>query len=250
MNRIGAQLFTVRDFLKTPADIASTFRRIREMGYEVAQFSGAPIGDAKELRKMADDAGLKLICTHIPYTDFQNNLAKVIEQHHILGCTHAGVGSMPPEYRNREGYFTFAKEFDAIAKELKKEGLGATYHNHRFELERFDGKTGLDILIEQSETFTFLLDTYWIQAGGGDPAAYIRAMKGRIDLIHFKDMQIIDDAQIMAEIMEGNLNWDAILEECKQDEQIKYYFVEQDVCQRDPFESLRISFANLARRLG
>ena len=44
--------------------------------------------------------------------------------------------------------------------------------------------------------------------------------------------------------MEGNLNWPAILKAC-QDLGIKYYIVEQDICQRDPFESLKISYENL-----
>ena len=32
------------------------------------------------------------------------------------------------------------------------------------------------------------LDTYWIQHGGGDPAAWIRQLEGRADIIHLKDM--------------------------------------------------------------
>lgn len=246
MNKISAQLYTLRDYITNPKDIADTFKKVRAMGYETAQFSGAPIGNAKELKKMADDAGLRIICTHIPYTDMQDNLKKVVDDHHTLGCTHAGVGSMPPEYRNAEGYVKFAREFDAIAKELKKEGLGATYHNHRFEFEKFDGKLGIDLLLENSDTFSFMLDTFWVTAGGGDPVAWIKKLKGRLDLIHFKDMTIKDDTQIMAEVMEGNLNWPAIIAECDAQD-IAYYIVEQDVCQRDPFESMKISFDNLNR---
>ena len=53
---IGAQLYTLRDFLKTPDDVRKTFARVRDMGYEAVQCSGlGPIG-APELKQVADDA--------------------------------------------------------------------------------------------------------------------------------------------------------------------------------------------------
>jgi sugar phosphate isomerase/epimerase len=54
--------------------------------------------------------------------------------------------------------------------------------------------------------------------------------------------------QLFAEVGEGNLEWPQILEACR-DANIEWYLVEQDICQRDPFESLGISLRNL-KRLG
>jgi sugar phosphate isomerase/epimerase len=48
----------------------------------------------------------------------------------------------------------------------------------------------------------------------------------------------------MAEIGEGNLNWPAILQAC-QEANVEWYAIEQDICQRNPFDSLRISYENL-----
>ena len=50
--------------------------------------------------------------------------------------------------------------------------------------------------------------------------------------------------QLMAEVGEGNLNWPAILEACKA-AGVEWYIIEQDVCQRDPLESLGISLRNV-----
>lgn len=245
MKPIAAQLYTLREYIQNFQDIETTFRKLKTMGYNEVQFSGAKITDAKELKRIADATGIHIICTHIPYEDMQNDLKKVIEDHQTLGCLCAGVGSMPSEYRSAEGFHTFAKEFDQIAEELKKEGLGATYHNHRFEFEKFDGKkTGMDILLEDSNTFTFMADTYWIQSGGGDVVDWIYKLRGRIQMIHFKDMMIQDNEQHYAEVMEGNLNWKGILDACE-NTGIEYYIIEQDICQRDPFESLEISLRNL-----
>ena len=49
---------------------------------------------------------------------------------------------------------------------------------------------------------------------------------------------------MFAEVGEGNLEWPEILEACREAE-IEWYLVEQDVCQREPMESLGISLKNL-----
>ena len=36
---IGAQLYTLREYTKTPADIAKTFARVKKMGYNGVQCS-------------------------------------------------------------------------------------------------------------------------------------------------------------------------------------------------------------------
>jgi sugar phosphate isomerase/epimerase len=53
---------------------------------------------------------------------------------------------------------------------------------------------------------------------------------------------------LMMEVGEGNLNWPEILKACKA-AGVRWYIIEQDVCQRDPFESLEISLKNV-REMG
>ena len=65
-----------------------------------------------------------------------------------------------------------------------------------------------------------------------------------MQVVHLKDMVILDGQPTMAEVGEGNLNWPAILQACRE-ANVEWYAVEQDVCQRDPFESLQISYNNL-----
>jgi len=133
-----------------------------------------------------------------------------------------------------------------MARKLKTYGLSFSYHNHSWELQKYGDRTVLDILYGESDpdVFNAEIDTYWIQHGGGDPAAWIRAVKGRIPLLHLKDMAVGPDGPMMAEVGEGNLNWAAILA-AAQEAGVEWYLVEQDVCQRDPFDSLKISFDNL-----
>jgi sugar phosphate isomerase/epimerase len=245
---LAAQLYTLRDFTKTPADIATTFKKVREIGYQAVQCSAlGPIPPA-DLRKILDDNGLFCCATHIGFERMRDDPDGVIAEHKTIGCPYTAVGSLPASYRNAEGYVKFAKEASAVAKRLKASGLTWGYHNHSFELEKFGARTGLEILYAESDPqyFTAEIDTYWIAHGGGDPAQWIRSVKGRSPLVHFKDMTIKDGKQIMAEVGEGNLNWPAILAACKEAGVI-WYIVEQDTCQRDPFESLAISLRNLQK---
>jgi len=72
-----------------------------------------------------------------------------------------------------------------------------------------------------------------------------KKLKGRAKLVHFKDMAIREHKQVFAEVGEGNLNWPAILDACKE-AGTEWMIVEQDLCyDRDPFESLGISLKNI-----
>ena len=65
-------------------------------------------------------------------------------------------------------------------------------------------------------------------------------------VVHLKDMAMSGTQQLFAEVGEGNLEWDLILEACKS-ANIEWYIIEQDVCQGDPFKSLQTSLNNLKR---
>jgi len=245
-SRIAAQLYTVRDYTKTPKDIAVTLRKIREIGYEVVQLSALGPIDVKDLKSILDGEGLKVCITHVGFDALKKDIQRVIDEHLFLGCPNVAVGSMPNEYRNKDGFYEFAEEASAIGEKLASANLTFSYHNHSFELEKFGDKLGLEILIEKSDPrfVGFEIDTYWIQHGGGDPAEWIAKVNGRIPVVHFKDMGILNGKQAMFEVGEGNLNWPRIIEACRK-AGVQYYAVEQDTCYRDPFESLAISLRNL-----
>lgn len=244
--RVGAQLYTVREFTRTPDDIAQTLRRIKEIGYDYVQLSALGPIDPAELRRMLDGEGLGACATHVSYQRLRDDLPALIEEHRILGCRHVGLGSLPHDMHDAAGYARFAREGSEIARQLAAAGLTFSYHNHASEFQKHGGRLGMEILYEDSDPALFLaeIDTYWVQYGGGDPAAWIRRLEGRQRLVHFKDMAVVDNQPVMAEVGEGNLNWPEILRAC-QEAGVEWYLVEQDVCARDPFESLAISLRNL-----
>ncbi len=245
---LAAQMYTVRDFTKTPADIATALKKVKALGYDAMQISAFGEIDPTELKTMADGEGLTICATHTGYERMRDDPQAVIDEHLIYDCKYPAIGGLPQSYREAggDGFKKFAQEASEVARKLAGAGLTFGYHNHSFELEKFGDRTGLDILFEESDPDLFQLeiDTYWIQHGGGDPAAWIRKAKGRADLVHVKDMAMKGREQHFAEVGEGNLNWPAILDACKE-AGTRWYIVEQDRSQRDPFESLGISLRNL-----
>ena len=244
--QLAAQLYTLRDFCKTPKDLAESLAKVKKIGYDVVQVSGIGPISYPDLKKILDDTGITVCATHIPYQRMVDETEKVIEEHYLIECKYPAIGGLPDEYRNAQGYAKFAKEATEVGKKLAKGGLRFGYHNHSFELERYGERTGLQILYEDSDPLYFKaeIDTYWIQHGGVDPAWWIERLAGRIPLVHLKDMTVRKGTPIMAEVGEGNLNWPAIIAACKR-AGVEWYIVEQDTCERDPFESLAISFRNL-----
>ena len=247
-SKLAAQLYTLRDFTKTPDDITATLKKVAALGYEAVQLSALGPIDPAQLRSVCDGEGLSICATHISFERMRDETAAVIEEHDIYGCPYVGIGGMPAEYRTSgEGFSRFAQEASSVAGKLKEAGQTFVYHNHSFELQRFGDRTGLQILLEDSDprSFMFELDTYWVQHGGGSPVAWIEAVSGRLPVIHFKDMQITaEGTQIYAEVGEGNLDWQSIIDACDLAD-VQWYIIEQDVCLRDPFESLEISLHNL-----
>ena len=246
--RIGAQLFTIRDFMKTPEDFEAACKKISDMGYKTVQISGTPL-DAKTIREILDKYQLKAMLSHLPFDAFEKKPDWVIEYNKTIGADLCGLGMMPNEYMaSLDGVREFIKKANAICDILKKENMYFGYHNHSIEFAKIKGKTVFDILIEETdpEIFNFIVDTYWLQVGGKNPAKCIRELGKRAMAVHFKDCKIdVDDwaHPKMAEIGEGNLDWDEIIAACKA-AGTRWAFVEQDSnwMQDDPFKSLEVSY--------
>lgn len=247
-SKIVAQLYTVRKYCGSEADIARSMEKIAKIGYRAVQVSGLADIPARRMREIMDSNGLEIIVTHNGFDALYNRTDELIEKHLVYGCKYAGLGSMPGNLFPRgeeKSYYEFAEKAEEIGQRLLKAGIHFVYHNHSFEMIRFGKKTGLDIIYENTKSMQGEIDTHWIVAGGGDPIMWIDKLRGRMDLIHFKDFGIdASGNRVFKEIGEGNLNWPAILKACERNN-IRWYIVEQDECEGDPFTSLEISFKNL-----
>ena len=100
----------------------------------------------------------------------------------------------------------------------------------------------MDMLMEglDPQKTSFVLDTYWIQHGGGDIRYWLEKLAGRVDILHLKDMASTGDGPFITEIGNGNIWWEGVIETAIKTG-VKYFVVEQDTCPGDPFDSVRKS---------
>ena len=63
---LGAQLYTVREFTKTPEGIEKTLRRIKQMGFKTIQISAFGPVDPKFLADWIHELDLYVCVTHNP----------------------------------------------------------------------------------------------------------------------------------------------------------------------------------------
>lgn len=242
--RIGAQYYTLREYATTLEAFEETCSKVSEIGYKLVQISGTPLG-AAEMKEVLDRYGLEVVTTHRSFEDFQKDLGEVMNYNRTLGCKLCGIGSMPTWARESgENLSRFICEANEMADRLGEAGMYFGYHNHAFEFAKIDGVFIMDRLIEETDprNFQFIVDTYWLQVGGMNPAAFIRRLGSRAMAIHFKDLRAnVDNTTEMAEIGVGNLDWDGIIEACEE-AGAKWALVEQDICRHSPFECLKISY--------
>lgn len=247
---VAAQLYSVREFTQTPQGVAETLEKVARIGYKAVQISGFGPVDPQDVARWAEENVLIIASTHTSWDRFRRDLDRVIEEHLLWKCAHPAIGSLPREYYSLEGLQRFVEELAPIAERLASVGMDFSYHNHNHELAKYEGRTWLERLFEATtpQMLKFELDTYWLQAGGADPAWWVRKCAGREPLLHLKDMIVTPQReQRFAEIGEGNLNWPAIFQAAAEGG-VEWYCVEQDSSYgRDPFESLAISYRNLVQ---
>ena len=244
---IAVQLYTVRAQLQDPSQVGAVLGRLREIGYRAVEVAG--LGQAATGRLGAElrRADLIACAAHVALDRLTADLEAVAGECKDWGCKYVVVPSIPEANRTREGFRRFATEAGDLAQRLKAYGLRLAYHNHAYELERYGDKTGLEMIFESSPGMLQAeLDTYWLQFGGVNPAAWIRRLAGRAPLVHLKDMAVDLGNPVDAEVGEGNLDWEDILRACRE-ARTEWLVVEQDAPRRDPMESVAISYANLAK---
>ncbi len=254
--RIGAQFFTLREQCKTLDGLREMLKRVREIGYEYVQISGTCAYDPTWLRDQLEQTGLQCVLTHTDPKRMARQPEQVAAEHDVFSCKYIGIGMMPGALSGgRADYDQFVKTYLPVAKVLKERGHLLMYHNHDMEFARTGA--GREIYLERMladfppELLGITFDTYWAQHGGGDSAAWLRRLAGRIPCVHFKDMaySLEDRAPRMAPVGGGNINFDACVQACA-DGATEYILVEQDDCYgRHPLDCLKESYDYL-RSLG
>ncbi len=247
-SQIAAQLFTLREHLKTPADIAASLKKVRQIGYRAVQVSGmGPIAET-ELNRILQGEGLVCCATHEPGAKILDDTAAVIARLRKLNCRYTAYphpGNL--DLSSLPTVLDLAVRLDKAGHLLREAGLVLTYHNHSTEFQRLEGKVVLDWIYEKTDARNLQgeIDTYWVQHGGGDPVVWCRTLNRRLPLLHLKDYTIIGGRPSFAPVGHGNLDMPAIVSAADA-AGCEWFIVEQDDCYgADPFDALAQSYRYL-----
>ena len=254
MSRIGLQMYTLRDFVKTPDDFKNTLRRVAEIGIENVQITPPGFFTVEETAKLLRDNGLKADSVFRSTGKIVDGIEQAKRDAEILGTDVLRTDSIPNEMRNdADGYRRFAQQMNAEGRACKAAGLRYIYHFHAFEWINFGDVRGIDILLNETDpdAVMFQPDVFWLTNAGTEASVSLKMFKGRAFYMHVKDYAIrklegkIEDVPFhFASVGTGNLNWPGII--ASADEiGIERFVIEQDMCEGDAFDAVKLSFDNL-----
>lgn len=246
LSQVAIQLYTLRDFCKTAADLAATAKKVRAIGYTAVQISGVgPIPEA-EIVAIMQAEGLTICATHEPSLQILNEPEKAIARLQALG-TKLTAYPYPNgiDFDNPEHLDTLLRQLEAAGAKFRAAGLTLGYHNHANEFYRpAGGPTFLERVYAETsaENIVAELDTYWVQRGGGDVVEWVRRLAGRMPFIHLKDYKVAPSGEpTFCEIGAGTLPFARIIAEAEAGG-CQWFIVEQDTCPGDPFVSIKQSY--------
>jgi sugar phosphate isomerase/epimerase len=265
---IGVQLYTVQDELKK--DAAGTLKALAKIGYrEVESFPLQDVPPA-QLRKMLDDAGLKCPSAHLFFGMAETS--QLLEQANTLGAHYTVSSILLPialQGSDRQKMLDTIKAFtlddfkkiaakaNEIGAKAKSAGLQYAYHNHTFEFRDYNGHTGYEILLAETDPslVKFELDCGWMITAGNNPIDYFTKYPGRYPLMHAKDFPAdtpvttnlgVDPNHRPTEIGRGHIDFKPIIAAAEKSG-LQHIFVEQDppIIGMTSLEAVAISYKAL-----
>lgn len=252
MPKIAVQTFTVRKHLKSPDVIEQTFTKLHQMGInavELARIKWTPL-EINTVEIITKKLGMIIGSTQNTFDYLSKNFDWSVRYHKQLNCQNVVVSVLPIRciFGNEHSLLNFAFELEKLGNAYKKQGLKLLFHHHHFEFRRYGKRLGFDILMANTspENVGLVLDTYWLQRSGKTPHEFIEQYADRVEVVHLRDYKIqwkyFDLLPVDAEIGEGNLDFNRIIESCIK-ANVSFMPIEQET--KHPFKSLEISINHI-----
>jgi sugar phosphate isomerase/epimerase len=259
IDRIGIQLYTVRDAMKT--DFEGTIAKVAATGYKEVEFAGYFDHSPKDVRAILDKNGLASPSCHIGYDVVEKKWPETLEAAKVVGHKYVVCPWIDVSQRTApDGWQKAAALFNQAGEAAKKAGIQFAYHNHSFEFETYPsigGKMAYDYLLAELDPkyVAMEMDLCWINVAGKDPLAYFAKYPGRFPLVHVKDYvndpnstssfsgatgPSVDFKGHLADVGQGSIDWKKIFSHSGQ-AGIKHYFVENDE-PKSAFDDIKISY--------
>ncbi|MEO1618987.1 MAG: sugar phosphate isomerase/epimerase family protein [Planctomycetota bacterium] len=262
MDRIGLQLYTVRDQMNQ--DTEGTLKAVAKAGYKQVELMNVD-EEALKIAAIARDNGMRVHSAFINWKSIASlekqdglTVEQTIELGERIGLRHLVFGYIDRNSRQTADQCKgIAERANQAAEATRNAGMRMAYHNHSFEFGPFEGgtKTGFDIFIERfdPQLMDFELDVFWAKIGGLDPFDLMKRLAGRITMVHLKDLKaetpvIHDEGKVpkdaFQECGDGTIDMPAVMR-LAEEIGVHECHVEQDQSP-DPIQSIGQSYQYLA----
>jgi|SRR6185312_3526977 len=261
---IGLQLYTVRDHMAK--DPAATLARVAQIGYNSVEGTYSGPGkfhnvSTREFASLLKQNGLIMPSCHYRLGEeeingqHQNGTILYGWERAVDDAAEMGLKYMVCAYLSEsergtlDHYKKVAEDFNKAGEACKKRGIQLCYHNHNFEFIQQDGKYPYETLLANTDKnlVKMEMDMYWVKKAKQDPIALINENPGRFPLWHIKDMDNKPD-EMFTEVGNGIINFKEIFKHANK-AGLKYFFVEQDFCPGDPYNSITQSISYIKKNL-
>ncbi len=137
-----------------------------------------------------------------------------------------------------------AEILQKAGEQAKKAGLKFAYHNHATEFDTTDGIVSYDYFTSQisPDILQLELDLGWVFKAGKNPVEIFRKHKGRIPLLHVKDMNANGD---IVPFGNGVYDFKAAFKNLDL-AGVEYFFIEQDF-PKNPFVDIVTAATNFEK---
>jgi len=262
---IGLQLYTVRDHMQ--ADPAATLAKVAQIGYnsiEGATYTGTEqfYGmEASAFARLLKQNGLVMPSSHYRLGEelvngsqqkgtLLNDWSRAVDDAAAVGLKYMVCAYLADTERGTlDHYKKVADDFNMAGEICKKANIQLCYHNHDFEFIQQDGKYPYQTLLANTDKdlVKMEMDIYWVTKAKQDPIALINENPGRFPLWHLKDMDNTAD-QLFTEVGSGIIDFKKIFKYTHK-AGLKYFFVEQDKCPGEPYDSIKKSINYIKNNL-
>ena len=235
---VGLELYSVRNELKQ--DLAGTVRAVARMGYEGVEFFSPYVewttAQAKEIRSLLDDLGIRCYSTHNSFKSFlPEGIDKAIELNRIIGSKYIVMASAG-KVVGLDGWKKVAERLNEGAAKMRAAGLYAGYHNHGVEFQPIEGRRPIEVIAANtSKDIMLQLDVGTCLQAGSDPVAWINQNPGRIRNVHCKDWHAERGYKVL--LGEGAAPWKKIFRAAESKGGVEFYLVEQEGSDHPPMET-------------
>lgn len=231
-DKLGIQLYTVRNYMTDEAGVKYTFDRLAEIGYKEIQTVGEFPCSVEKFAEHAKNAGLTCVGTHYGFPADINDIEDYVALHKTLGTNIAGVGG--GSYgKTKEEVLAYIEKVNTLAENLSKYGMKFSYHHHSHEFAKVPGGARvIDYMVDgfDKNNVSFVLDTYWLNHAGVEVNAWIEKLAGRADILHLKDCELTigsNDGHITM-CGDGNIDFERVIKTAEASG-VKHLCVEQDI---------------------